>query len=200
MHPTFLYVYSSVSKLKDTNKEIPQKQSHRGTMEPNVSRREAASRGRSRSPRQRPSREAAGTIPPYLLLTLSPPIGADTSTFSRVQILPSTILKCQKMACIREKVLGRGRVSAHPFLHTHGGTFEPPRHAYHRVSSCLIMQRPAPLLSHLVCQHVACFVEKVLGWGRVCAYPFIQTHGGISREGAPSLDPSPRRGLAYARQ
>jgi hypothetical protein len=26
---------------------------------------------------------------------------------------------------------------------------------------------------------VACFVEKVLGWGRVYAYPFIQTHGGV---------------------
>ena len=71
------------------------------------------------------------------------------------------------MTCFVEMVLGRGRVSAHPFLQTHGGTLEPPRHAYHHVSSCLIMQRPARLLSHLVCQHVACFVEMVVGWGRV---------------------------------
>ena len=48
-----------------------------------------------------------------------------------------------------------------------GLSFEPPRHAYHHVSSCLIMQRPARLLSHLVCQHVACFVEMVVGWGRL---------------------------------
>ena len=133
----------------------------------NVSGVKAASRGGSHSKGQRPSREAAGTIPPYPLVTLSSTIGADTSTISKVKMLPWTILLCQKMTCFFEMVLGRGRVSAHPFLQTHGGTLEPPRHAYHHVASCLIMQRPAPLLSHLVCQHVACLVEMVVGWGRV---------------------------------
>ena len=129
-------------------KEIPQTIPHgicrnnclkEGTMLLHEDSQEAASNGDSRLRGRRPRRKTAGTIPPYPCLTLSPPIGADTSTFSRVKMLPSTILKCQKMACIREKVFGRGRVSAHPFLQTHGGIFEPPRHAYHHVSSCLIM-------------------------------------------------------------
>ena len=33
-------------------------------------------------------REAAGTIPPCPLLTLSLPIGAETTTFSKVQVAP----------------------------------------------------------------------------------------------------------------
>ena len=63
-------------------------------------------------------------------------IGADTSTLSRVQIVPSTILKCQKMACIRERVLGWGRVCAYPFIQN---PWRNIRTAETRISSCIIM-------------------------------------------------------------